>query len=133
MITDAERRTAGQINRAPRQATVSLQDRRNDFDVCNEVQVSSTHAVRNAVQELFQHSFPAADFDAIWLAFHDFDRLFDGRYEDYLGCDTVYHDKQHSLDMTLAMARLLTGYERSCSAEDRLGAERAVLGVITAL
>ncbi len=133
MITDAERRHAERINRAPRQATVSLQDRRNDFDVCNEVQVSSTHAVRNAVQELFQQSFPTSDFDAIWLAFHDFDRLFEGRFDDYLGCDTVYHDKQHSLDMTLAMARLLTGYEHSCAAEDQLGAERAVLGLITAL
>ncbi len=133
MTTEADRRIVHRVNRAPKRGTVSLQDRRNDFDVCNRVQVSSTAAVRDAVQELFQESFPGADFDAIWMAFHDFDRLFEGHYQDYLGCDTVYHDKQHSLDMALAMARLLTGYERSCSADDQLGAGRAVLGLITAL
>ncbi len=111
----------------------SMQDRRSDYDVTNFVKVSSTHRVRLAVQELFQQAFPAAAFDAIWMAFHDFDRLFDGQFEDYLGCDTVYHDKQHSLDMTLAMARLLAGYELSVSEDDKLGADRAVMGLVAAL
>ena len=109
------------------------QDRRNDYDVTDTVHVASAAAVRNAVQELFQDSYPDAAFDTIWLAFHDFDRLFDGRLGAYQGCDTVYHDKQHTLDMTLAMARLLTGYEHSSSGADRLGADRAVMGLISAL
>ena len=83
--------------------------------------------------ELFQQVFPDAAFDALWMAFHDFDRLFSGSYRDFVGCDTVYHDRQHSLDITLAMARLLAGYELSSAAEDRLGSERAVLGIIAAL
>lgn len=111
----------------------TMQDRRNEFDVTDSVRVSSVHAVRDAVQDLFQHAFPTAAFDAIWMAFHDFDRLFGGSMEGYIGCDTVYHDRQHSLDMTLAMARLLTGYERSCAPVDRLGGERATLGLIAAL
>ncbi len=110
-----------------------MQDRRSDYDVTNTVRVSSTAAVRSAVQELFQQVFPGAAFDAIWMAFHDFDRLFDGNYADYVGCDTVYHDKQHSLDITLAMARLLAGYELSVGKEDALGPQRAVLGLIAAL
>jgi hypothetical protein len=108
-------------------------DRRNNYDVTNTVEVSSADAVRHEVQDLFQSAFPHAAFDAIWMAFHDFERLFTGTYPDYEGCDTVYHDRQHSLDMTLAMARLLVGYERSCADEDRLGEQRAVLGIITAL
>ena len=40
---------------------------------------------------------------------------------------------QHSLDDTLAMARLLVGYERTHTREQRLGAERAVIGLVTAL
>ncbi len=111
----------------------SMQDRRSNYDVTNCVRVSSTQQVRLAVQALFQQVFPNAPFDAIWIAFHDFDRLFDGQFEDYLGCDTVYHDKQHSLDMTLAMARLLAGYELSVSDDDKLGAERAVMGLVAAL
>ena len=34
----------------------------------------------------------------------------------YAGVDTVYHDRQHTLDVTLAMARLLAGYERQVDA-----------------
>jgi hypothetical protein len=110
-----------------------MADRRSDYDVTNTVRVSSTADVRDAVQQLFRQVFPDVAFDALWIAFHDFDRLFSGTYRDYIGCDTVYHDRQHSLDITLAMARLLAGYELSSDAEDRLGADRAVLGIIAAL
>jgi len=108
-------------------------DRRNDYDVTNTVRVSSVIAVRNEVKRLFQDSYPAASFDTLWVAFYDFDQLFEGRLIAYRGCDTVYHDKQHSLDVTLATARLLAGYERSCDEADRLGERRAVMGLITAL
>ncbi len=109
------------------------QDRRNDFDVTNTVQVSSPAAVRNAVHELFSETFPGASFDKLWLAFYDFERLFTGRYPGYLGCDTTYHDVQHSLDMTLALARLIAGHERSVEPADRLGAGRALMAIVTAL
>lgn len=108
-------------------------DRRNDFDVTNTVQVSNPAAVRNAVHELFSETFPGASFDKLWLAFYDFERLFSGRYPGYLGCDTTYHDVQHTLDMTLAVARLIVGYERSVEPTERLGAQRALMAVVTAL
>jgi len=108
-------------------------DRRNEFDVTNTINVSSVDAVRDAVHSLFNTVYPETSFDALWLAFHDFRLLFDGLLPGYRGCDTVYHDKQHSLDMTLAMARLLVGHERVCSEEDRFGADRAMMGIVTAL
>jgi hypothetical protein len=114
-------------------ANMISQDRRNDFDVTNTVQVSSPAAVRNAVHELFSETFPGASFDKLWLAFYDFERLFTGRLPGYLGCDTTYHDMQHSLDMTLAVARLVVGYERSVEPADRLGARRALMAVVTSL
>lgn len=113
-------------------ATVS-QDRRNDYDVTNTVQVSSPAAVRNAVHEVFSDTYPGTAFDKLWLAFYDFERLFTGRYPGYLGCDTTYHDMQHTLDMTLALARLVAGYERSVEPRERLGADRALLAVIVSL
>ena len=109
------------------------QDRRNDYDVTNTVQVSNPAAVRNAVHEIFSEAFPGASFDKLWLAFYDFERLFTGRYPGYLGCDTTYHDMQHTLDMTLALARLVAGYERSVEPSDRLGARRALMAIVVSL
>jgi len=109
------------------------QDRRNDYDVTNTVQVSKPAAVRDAVHELFSQTFPGTSFDKLWLAFYDFERLFTGRYPGYRGCDTTYHDMQHTLDMTLALARLVAGYERSAELADRLGAARAQMAIITSL
>ena len=111
----------------------AMQDRRNDFDVTNTVQVSSPAAVRDAVIDLFSNTFPGASFDKLWLAFYDFERLFNGQYPGYHGCDTTYHDVQHSLDMTLAMARLVAGYEQSADTGERLGAERARMAILTSL
>ncbi|MEM9335343.1 MAG: hypothetical protein AAGA33_10870 [Pseudomonadota bacterium] len=115
-----------------KKSTVS-HDRRNDYDVTNSVQVSNPVAVRNAVRDLFATVFPGASFDHLWLAFYDFNRLFAGRYPGYLGCDTTYHDQQHTLDMTLAVARLIAGYEQSVEPSDRLGPHRAELAIIVSL
>ena len=108
-------------------------DRRNDFDVTNTVQVSNPAAVRHAVRELFTDTYRGASFDKLWLAFYDFERLFTGRFPGYSACDTTYHDMQHTLDMSLALARLVAGYERSVEPADRLGAARAQMAVITSL
>ncbi len=109
------------------------QDRRNDYDVTDTVQVSNPAAVRSAVQELYAETFPGMSFDKLWLAFYDFERLFTGRYPGYKGCDTTYHDMQHTLDMTLALARLVAGYEKSVEPRDRLGPARAQMALITSL
>ena len=107
--------------------------RRSDFDVTDTVRVSSAADVRDAVQELFVAAHPGASFDPLWLAFHDFERLFKGDMPGFLGCDTVYHDTQHTLDMTLAMGRLLAGHETSQEPSQRLGAQRFILGIVTSL
>ncbi|HEX5046848.1 MAG TPA: hypothetical protein VFX89_06965 [Gammaproteobacteria bacterium] len=110
-----------------------LQERRNDFDVTNTVQVSSPAKVRAAVAGLLSRLYPQSSFDSVWLAFHDFERLFSGRHPEYHAVDTSYHDIQHTLDMTLALARLIAGYERSVEAGDRLGSDRAELAIVSAL
>jgi hypothetical protein len=110
-----------------------LQERRNDFDVTNTVRVSSPAAVRSAVRDLFRDVYPLAAFDPVWMAFHDFERCFEGQNPSYHAVDTSYHDIQHTLDMTLALMRLVAGYESTAEARDRLGPERCSLGLITAL
>jgi len=107
--------------------------RRNDFDVTNTVQVSSTHAVHAAVAALVRPMWPDAPHAELASAFEHFEQLFAGRFPGYFGVDTVYHDRQHTLDITLALARMLVGYECQAEAADRLGGERAVAGLVIAL
>jgi hypothetical protein len=107
--------------------------RRNDYDVTNTVQVSSTAAVGAAVRTLFLDAWPGDSFERLAMAFEDFGKLFTGRMPGYHGVDTVYHDRQHTLDVTLAAARLLVGYEKSADQAQRLGAERATITLISAL
>jgi hypothetical protein len=108
--------------------------RRNDFDVTNTVQVSSPHAVRAAVETLFRATWPGVNLAPVADAFDQFDRMFAGEVPGFFGGDTVYHDRQHTLDITLALARLIVGYERQQESDDtRFGAERAVVGILTGL
>jgi hypothetical protein len=107
--------------------------RRNDYDVTNSVQVSSTASVAAAVRKLFHATWPRESFDRVERAFEDFEALFSGNMPGYLGVDTVYHDRQHTLDMTLTMMRLLAGYERSAEEPARFGGERGAMGLVTSL
>ena len=110
-----------------------MQDRLNQNDVSNRVDVEDPSQVRDAVLALFAARYPGADFAPLARAYDDLGALFDGSFPGYLACDTLYHDVRHTLDMSLAMARLIDGHERSCAAADRLGARRALLGVLVAL
>lgn len=110
-----------------------MQHRLNENDVTNRVNVEIAARVRDAVIALFAQRYPGEEFAPLARAFDDVQALFEGRYPGYLACDTLYHDLRHTLDMTLAMARLIDGHERICAPADRLGARRAMLGVIVAL
>jgi hypothetical protein len=110
-----------------------VQGRLNQNDVTNRVDVEDPARVRDAVLALFASRYPGADFASLTQAFADFHDLFEGRFPGYLACDTLYHDMRHTLDMTLAMARLIDGYERASAPGDRLGPRRAAFGVLVAL
>jgi hypothetical protein len=110
-----------------------MQDRLNQNDVTNRVNVENPARVSEAVLALYAARYPGLDLAPLERAFADFEALFEGHYPGYFACDTLYHDMRHTLDMTLAMARLVDGYERGSAAADRLGARRAVLGVLIAL
>jgi hypothetical protein len=108
--------------------------RRSDYDVTNTVRVSSAPEVRDAVKELFLGAWPGMHFDPVARAFQDLELAFTGRMPGYFGVDTVYHDQQHTLDVTLAMARLMVGYEHNhVGTELALRAERATVGILLAL
>ncbi|MDT0496799.1 HD domain-containing protein [Algiphilus sp. W345] len=107
--------------------------RRNDHDVTNTVCVADPKSVCAAVCGILARRYADIDLAPVRRGFDTFSRLFTGRLAGYAGCDTWYHDAQHSLDCALALARLVDGHERSEPASRRLGARRAVLGVLVAL
>lgn len=108
--------------------------RRNDYDVTDSVRTTDPAAVCAEVLRLYRGLFddpaPAGQLQRI---FGDATALYRGEHPDYFGCDTGYHDLQHVLDVTLAMARLLDGYQRGRRAADEpLTAQVFVLGVLAA-
>lgn len=110
-----------------------MNNRHSQYDVSNTVNVSNSQAVCNAVCDIFHSCYLAADDSKIRQAFEDFDNLFEGHYQGFNACDTYYHDKQHTLDMTLAMARLIDGHERQSDRHHTFGAKLTTLSIITAL
>jgi hypothetical protein len=110
-----------------------VHSRLNQNDVTNRINVEDPDQVRDAVLALFSARYPGADLAPLRQAFDDVKALFAGRLPGYLPCDTLYHDLRHTLDMTLAMARLLDGRERALAAPEQIGVRRAMLGVVIAL
>ena len=107
--------------------------RRNNFDVTNRVETTDLGAVNREVSRIFLELYPDASTLVIDRSFNDVGRLFEGEYPGYRACDTEYHDLQHTLDVTLAMARLMDGYERGRERSEPIGSRLFGFGVIAAL
>jgi hypothetical protein len=107
--------------------------RGSEYDVSCLVNTTEPTVVNAEINRIFHELYPAASTAAMDQAFRDFTALYKGRYPGYHACDTAYHDTQHVLDVTLAMARLIDGYERSRVGMEPLDASMFRLGVIAAL
>ena len=107
--------------------------RGNDYDVSAQFNTTDPQVVNDEVDRIYLDLYPAAPTKLLDHAFRDLTRLYRGEYPGYHPCDTAYHDVQHVLDVTLAMARLIDGYERSRIGTQPFGDALFRLGVITAL
>ena len=107
--------------------------RRNEYDVTDRIRTTNLEQVTGEVMRLYRSLYDGETSSALEHAFADLGQLYVGGHPEYLPCDTEYHDIQHVLDVTLAMARLLDGYERSRNGSPALPAACFALGVITAL
>jgi hypothetical protein len=107
--------------------------RRNNFDVTNEVNVTDPRSVGDSLENIFLDLYPDASFSALRQAISDISGMYRGEHPDFAPCDTGYHDLQHIMDVTLASARLMDGYERSQNKGKPLGKELFAFGVLMAL
>ncbi|MFZ9149910.1 MAG: hypothetical protein ACO22T_01910, partial [Burkholderiales bacterium] len=83
--------------------------RRSDFDITDKIRTTDAIDVCDEVVRLFRRLFPKCSARTLERAFDDLSKYYHGKHPDYHPCDTEYHDIQHVLDVTLAMARLLDG------------------------
>ncbi len=106
--------------------------RRNECDVTDQINTTEPSIVADEVCRIFQQLYQREADPNLRRAFIDIGRLYRGEFPGYYACDTDYHDIQHVLDVTLAMARLLDGCVRATNA-DTVKARLFQFGVITAL
>ena len=106
---------------------------RNDYDVSDSIRTTDPTAVGAEVIRLYCKLFPHASPRALERAFADIARMYDGGDFVYWPCDTEYHDVQHVLDVTLAMARLMDGYQGSRNGGEALVPELFLVGTLAAL
>jgi len=85
--------------------------RRSDHDVTDRVRTTDPADVRDEICTIFRRLYPHASCTIIERGVRDAARLYRGQYPGYAPCDTSYHNLQHTLDVTLAMARIMAGYQ----------------------
>jgi hypothetical protein len=107
--------------------------RRSDFDVTNRINTTDPVCVKLEVARIYRTLYSRTEAKSLVNAFDDCVRLYRGQFPGFIGCDTQYHDLQHILEVTLAMARLLDGYERARGSGPAIGERLYQLGVICAL
>src|SRR3954468_24713695 len=107
--------------------------RGNEYDVSLRIKTTDPQAVNVEINRIYADLYQGAPTDQLDQAFGDVAKLYQGKYPGYHSCDTAYHDTQHVLDVTLAMARLINGYERGRIGVQPIDATLFRLGVITAL
>jgi hypothetical protein len=91
----------------------SATSRRNEYDVTDRVNTTDPLAVSAEVSRIYQDLYQRDKPGNMVQAFQDLTRLYRGEDANYYACDTSYHDIQHVLDVTLAMARLTDGCVRA--------------------
>lgn len=106
-------------------------NRRNEYDVTNRIKVSDSTAVRNEIIALAKATYNDVDETIITNLFNLFEDLFSGNYQDFNQYDTVYHDQQHSLDVTLCAARHFIGHDKHSNLQFGYGG--FIIGIATAL
>ena len=107
--------------------------RRSEFDVTNRINTTDPVCVKLEVGRIFRTLYSRNQAPILDRAFDDLVRMYRGQIPGYAACDTEYHDLQHVLEVTLAMARLLDGYERSRGDAAHITERLFQLGVICAL
>jgi hypothetical protein len=78
-----------------------------------DVDTKDRHAVQTEVAQIYRELFPGGSPQFVADAFKWIVDAFEGRFDGYQPIDAKYHDLEHTLQGTLAFARLLKGYSNA--------------------
>ncbi len=107
--------------------------RGNEYDVTARINTTDPAEVEREVERIYAGLYPGAPTEQLQRVFRDVVALYRGEYPGYHACDTQYHNLQHVLDVTLAMARLVDGYERGPYGAPSFGDRLFRVGIVCAL
>jgi hypothetical protein len=74
------------------------------------IDASKPNNVLREVKRIFSFHYPPRHFGEVRRCYSLIVDLFQGRFPGYKACNTEYHNLHHTLDVFLATARLLDGY-----------------------
>jgi len=111
----------------------NMDSRRSEYDVSNRIDTTDPASVEGEVRRMYADLYPRAQTSTLARAFDDCTRMYHGAHPAYRACDTAYHDLQHTLDVSLAMARLMDGYQRSARRAEPIGERIFAFGIVAAL
>jgi hypothetical protein len=92
------------------------------------IDVPGPDAALSCILGILNQHFPDHPTDFLRALFGKIADLFDGRYEGYQACDTVFHDFSHTYQASVATARILDGHMAG-GFEPRLTARDYELGI----
>lgn len=107
--------------------------RRSEFDVTDRINTTDPACVRIEIERMHRALYPGVPVGPLERVFDDVTARYRGEHPAFEKCDTAYHDVQHVLEVSLAMARLVDGYERSRGDGPALGPRLFQFGVVCAL
>jgi hypothetical protein len=110
----------------------STEYRRARYDVTNRIDTTDLTAVSFEVARIYERIYRREFPSGVLRVFADVGRLYRGEFPGYHACETDYHDVQHILEVTLAMARLMDGCVRS-TGPGVMGERLFLVGIVAAL
>jgi len=106
--------------------------RRARYDVTNQIDTTDLAAVSFEVAQIYERIYRRQFPSGVLRVFADAGRMYRGEFRGYHACETDYHDVQHILEVTLAMARLMDGCARS-SGPEVISEQLFLVGTVAAL
>lgn len=103
------------------------------MDVTGRIDCNDPQAVLSEARVMLARHHPRLDHAPLQCGFSNFETLYSGAHPDYHACDMAYHDRSHVLDVTLALIRLVDGYQRTHHDRQRLPGELCVVAILVAL
>ncbi len=77
-----------------------------------DIDTTDFEPVANEVEKIHAKIFPDVDGSFIGRVFKQVSEMFAGNYKNYQAMDTVYHDFEHTLQVTLCLVRLMANRHR---------------------